>query len=129
MKFKKQNQHGVLAIVFMPLILCSAAGVFHPSQILYGIGWLLMFFAADHVLIFIKRMKRKKDYGYLKAAGLIGGTAVVLLIYPLFIEYRIIYFCLGMLPLGAITSYFSMIKDERSVIEEICAIMIFSIAG
>lgn len=129
MKFKKQNQHGAWAMVFMPLILGISAGGFHPSQILYGIGWLLMFFAADHVLMFIKRLKRKKECGYLKAAGLFGGIAVALFLYPLFVEYRIIYFFLAMLPLGAITSYFSMIRDERNIINDIVAISIFSIAG
>ncbi|WP_052256432.1 YwiC-like family protein [Salinicoccus sp. YB14-2] len=129
MKFKKQNQHGAWAMVFMPLILGVSAGGFHPSQILYGIGWLLMFFAADHVLMFIKRLKRKKECGYLKAAGLFGGIAVTLFLYPLFVEYRIIYFFLAMLPLGAITSYFSMIRDERNIINDIVAISIFSIAG
>lgn len=129
MKFKKQNQHGAWAMMFMPLILGIAAGGFHPSQILYGIGWMLTFFAADHVLMFIKRMKRKKDYGYLKAAGMFGAIAVLLFIYPLFVEYRIIYFFLAMMPLGAITSYFTMIRDERNIINDIVAILIFSIAG
>ena len=129
MKFKKQNQHGAWAMVFMPLILGIAAGGFHPSQLFYAAGWLLMFFAADHVLMFIKRMKRKKDYGYLKAALMFGAIALLLFIYPLIVEYRIIYFFLAMIPLGAITSYFSMIKDERNIINDIVAISIFSIAG
>ena len=129
MKFKKQNQHGAWAMVFMPLILGIAAGGFHPSQLFYAAGWLLMFFAADHVLMFIKRMKRKKDYGYLKSALMFGAIALLLFIYPLIVEYRIIYFFLAMIPLGAITSYFSMIKDERNIINDIVAISIFSIAG
>ncbi len=129
MKFKKQNQHGAWAMVFMPLVLGIAAGGFHPAQLFYMAGWLLIFFAADHVLMFIKRMKRSRDYGYLKAASLFGGIALILFIYPLTVEYRIIYFFLFMVPLGAVTAYYSKIRDERNMINDIAAILIFSIAG
>lgn len=129
MKFKKQNQHGAWAMVFMPLVLGIAAGGFHPSQLLYMAGWLLMFFAADHVLMFIKRMKRSKEFGYLKSASLFGGIAILLFLYPLVVEYRIIFFFLAMMPLGMITAYYAKIRDERNIINDIAAIMIFSIAG
>lgn len=53
MKFKKQNQHGAWAMVFMPLVIGMVAGGFHPAQLFYMAGWLMIFFMADHVLFFI----------------------------------------------------------------------------
>ncbi|GAB3071437.1 YwiC-like family protein [Salinicoccus sesuvii] len=128
MKFKKQNQHGAWAMVFMPLLIGIAAGGFHPAQLSYMLGWLMMFFMADHILFFIKK-RRKNTYGYLYAASLFFLLSVVLFIYPLVIEYRIFYFFLAMLPFGAVNAYFSYQKNERNIINDLSAIIIFSIGG
>lgn len=128
MKFKKQNQHGAWAMVFMPLVIGIAAGGFHPAQLSYMMGWLMMFFMADHVLFFIKK-RRSNTYGYLGAAGLFFILSIALFIYPLIIEYRIFYFFLAMLPLGVVNAYFSFRKNERNIINDLSAITIFGIAG
>lgn len=128
MKFKKQNQHGVWAMIFMPVILGMIGSEFHFSQILYLAGWLFIFLAADHVLFFVKRFKRK-EYDYLVTALVFGLASAVLFIWPLLTEYRIIYFFLAMLPLGAVNVYYAKNKDERNIINDMTAILIFSIAG
>lgn len=128
MKFKKQNQHGVWAMIFMPVILGMIGSGFHFSQILYLAGWLFIFLAADHVLFFVKRFKRK-EYDYLVTALVFGLASAVLFIWPLLTEYRIIYFFLAMLPLSAVNVYYAKNKDERNIINDMTAILIFSIAG
>lgn len=128
MKFKKQNQHGTWAMVFMPPIIGILANGFNISQVLFIIGWLLIFFAADHVLFFIKTLRRKQ-YGYIKSAILFVSIAALLFIYPLILDYRIIYFFLLMIPFGLINAYFSKKKDERNILNDVSAIIIFSIAG
>lgn len=128
MKFKKQNQHGVWAMIFMPVVLGMIGSGFHFSQVLFLIGWLLIFLAADHVLFFIKRLKRR-EYEYLSAAMMLALISAVLFIYPLLAEYRIIYFFLSMVPLGLINIYYASNKDERNIINDMTAILIFSVAG
>lgn len=128
MKFKKQNQHGAWAMVFMPLVIGIFANGFHISQLFFMMGWLMIFFAADHVLFFIKNL-RKKQYGYLKASLLFMILSAILFIYPLIVEYKIIFFFLLMIPLGLINAYFSKQRDERNIINDISAIIIFAIAG
>lgn len=128
MKFKKQNQHGAWAMVFMPLVIGIFANGFHLSQLFFMLGWLMIFFAADHVLFFIKNL-RKKQYEYLKTALLFILISAVLFIYPLMVEYRIIFFFFLMIPFGLVNAYFSKQRDERNIINDIVAIVIFSIAG
>ncbi|WP_428417485.1 YwiC-like family protein [Phocicoccus schoeneichii] len=128
MKFKKQNQHGAWAMVFMPPIIGILANGFNISQVLFIIGWLLIFFSADQVLFFIKTLRRKQ-YGYIKSAILFASIAAILFIYPLIVDYRIIYFFLLMIPFGFINAYFSKKKDERNILNDVSAIIIFSMAG
>ncbi len=128
MKFKKQNQHGAWAMVFMPLIIGMVAGGFHLSQLFYMAGWLMIFFMADHILHFIKRFKRK-EYGYLKAAALFFAAAALLFVYPLITEYQIIFFFMAMIPFGMVNARYAYIKKERALVNDVAAIIIFSIAG
>lgn len=128
MKFKKQNQHGAWAMVFMPLVIGMVAGGFHPAQLFYMAGWLMIFFMADHVLFFIKK-RRKGEYGYLKAAVLFFVLSAALFIYPLMVDYRIFFFFLMMLPFGAVNVYFASIRNERNIFNDISAITIFALAG
>ncbi|CAD2076096.1 YwiC-like family protein [Phocicoccus pinnipedialis] len=128
MKFKKQNQHGAWAMVFMPPIIGILANGFNISQVLFIIGWLLIFLAADQILFFIK-MLRKKQYGYIQSAVLFASIALVFFIYPFIVDYRIIYFFLTMIPFGIVNGYYAKKKDERNILNDVSAIIIFSIAG
>lgn len=128
MKFKKQNQHGVWAMIILPVILGMMAGGFNFSQVLFLAAWLLLFLSVDQVLFFIKRWKRK-EYEYLKSALFLGLLSFVLLIYPLITDYRIIYFFMAMIPLGIVNMYFAKQKDERNILNDVAAILIFAIAG
>jgi hypothetical protein len=128
MKLKKQNQHGIWAMIAAPVILGMAAGGFHFSQVLYLVGWLMMFFSVDHFLFFTKRFQRR-EYPYLVAAAFFMILSILFLCYPLIEEYRIIYFFLSMLPLGLINMYYAKNRDERNIINDAAAILIFSISG
>lgn len=127
-KFKKQNQHGAWAMVFMPPILGIVAGGFHVSQLFFIVGWLFIFFAADHVLYFLKRIKRK-EYEVLNSALLFTSLSLLILIYPIVTDYRVIFFFLCMIPFGILNAYFSYTRDERNMLNNIAAIIIFSLAG
>ena len=127
-KFKKQNQHGAWAMVFMPPLLGMVAGGFHASQLFFIIGWLFIFFSADHILYFFKRFKRK-EFEILNSALLFGVISLLFLLYPIVVEYRVIYFFLCMIPFGIVNAYFSFKRNERNMLNNISAIIIFSLAG
>ena len=113
-------------MVFMPLILGIAAGGFHRHKCTESVGCSC--FCGDHVLIFIKRMKRKKDYGYLKAAGLIGGIAVLFIYIHCSLSTGS-YISSGN---GAIRSDNQLFFNDQRREEyhnDIVAILLFSIAG
>lgn len=127
-KFKKQNQHGAWAMVFMPPVLGIVAGGFHVSQLFFIIGWLFIFFAADHILYFFKRVRRK-EFEILNSTLLFAVISLLFLLYPIVIEYRVIYFFLCMIPFGIVNGYFSFKRNERNMLNNISAIFIFSLAG
>ncbi|GGB00631.1 hypothetical protein ERX37_08465 [Macrococcus hajekii] len=127
MKFKKPNQHGAWAMLIMPFLFGIFAGQFSLYHIPFIIGWFLVFFATDHLLLYVKQ--RKKQIGYVKMAGLLACLAALALLIVVNHQPVLIVFFLIMLPFGYINLMFAKNRNERHVMNDISAVVIFSIAG
>ncbi|ULG72496.1 YwiC-like family protein [Macrococcus brunensis] len=127
MKFKKPNQHGVWAMLIMPFLFGVFAGEFNLFHLLFILGWFLVFFATDNLLFYIK--KRKKDNGYLLSAGMFGVLAALCLGVLILRQPSLLFFFGMMIPFGGLNIYFASIRDERNVLNDLSAVIIFSIAG
>ncbi|PKE39752.1 YwiC-like family protein [Macrococcoides caseolyticum] len=127
MKFKKPNQHGAWAMIIMPVLFGMFATKFNIFQLLFFAGWFMTFFFADHFLFYVKQ--RKKQIGYLKCALLFLFIAAICYIPIIIYEYKVMMFFLAMLPFGIINYFFAKARNERHIINDFSAVMIFSIAG
>lgn len=127
MKFKKPNQHGAWAMIIMPVLFGMFASDFNFYQILFFIAWFLIFFFIDNLLLYIKQ--RKKQLGYLYGSLLFLGSAILLLLPVLLYDLRILLFFMMMIPFAIINLYFASKRNERHILNDLSAIVIFSIAG
>ena len=127
MKFKKPNQHGAWAMIIMPVLFGMFATKFNIFQLLFFAGWFMTFFFADHFLFYVKQ--RKKQIGYLKCAILFLLLSAVCFIPVIIYEFKVLMFFLAMLPFGIINYFFAKARNERHIINDFSAVMIFSIAG
>ncbi|UBH09128.1 YwiC-like family protein [Macrococcus armenti] len=127
MKFKKPNQHGAWAMIIMPVLFGMFATKFNIFQLLFFAGWFMTFFFADHFLFYVKQ--RKKQIGYLKCALLFLLIAVICYIPIIIYEYKVMMFFLAMVPFGIINYFFAKARNERHIVNDFSAVIIFSIAG
>lgn len=127
MKFKKPNQHGVWAMLIVPFLFGIFAGKFSLFHILFILGWFLVFFATDNYLFYVK--KRKKQIGYLKSSAMFGSLAALLFIPVVIHQPKVLFLFLLMMPFAYINIYFAKMRNERHVLNDVCAVTIFSIAG
>ncbi|QUR94029.1 YwiC-like family protein [Macrococcoides canis] len=127
MKFKKPNQHGAWAMIIMPVLFGMFATKFNVFQLFFFIGWFMTFFFADHLLFYVKQ--RKKQIGYLKCAMLFLLLSAVCFIPVIIYEFKVLMFFLAMIPFGIINYFFAKARNERHIVNDFSAVMIFSIAG
>lgn len=127
MKFKKPNQHGVWAMLFMPFLFGIFAGKFSLLQLCFIAGWFLVFFATDNFLFYMK--KRKKQQGYLLSAALFDALALVCMLPVLILVPKVSALFLAMIPFAFINIYFAKERNERHILNDLAAVIIFSIAG
>ena len=127
MKFKKQSQHGVWAMIFAPIILGIIFSNVNWYHLLFVIAWTLSFMTFDHMLFYFK--KRNKRVPYLKSGLLLCIittviTSIIIVNYP-----QLIYFYLSMIPFIIMNLYFSISKKDRLIWNDIAGITNFAIGG
>lgn len=127
MKFKKPNQHGAWAMIIMPVLFGIFLSQFNFYQLLFFASWFMIFFFIDNVLFYMKQ--RKKQIGYLKGASLFLGIATLLLLPVIIHEVRTLLFFIAMMPFACVNVYFASQRNERNILNDFSAIIIFSIAG
>lgn len=126
MKLFLPKQHGAWAMLIIPFWLGVVASGFVWQHIPFFMGWTLLYLATYPILLLFKG---KKVPYYLKWAIIYFIPAVLLLLVPLWMRPSIIYFGLAMIPLFIINAYFSRKKNDRALLNDISAILSFSIAG
>ncbi len=126
MKLFLPKQHGAWAMVIIPFWLGVAASDFMWQHIPFFIGWLLLYLGTYPFLLLFKG---KKISFYIKWTLIYMVPGLVLLIIPLMKRPMIIWFGLAMLPLFLLNIYFSKKNKERALMNDLIAILLFSIVG
>jgi len=126
MKVLLPKQHGAWAMLIIPYWLCVIAAGFQWVHIPFFIGWFFIYLTTYPLLTIIKT---KKPRDLLKWVYLYVSLAIIFIAIPFMYNPEIILFSIFLLPLFAFNIYFASTNNERDLLNDICAVIVFSIAG
>lgn len=126
MKLFLPKQHGAWAMLIIPFWLGVIVGGYHWKHIPFFVGWLLLYLATYPMLLLFKK---KRLMFYTKWTVIYMVPSLLLLLIPLLERPTIIYFGLLMLPFFVINAYFTSKNKDRAFLNDISAILAFSVAG
>lgn len=94
----------------------------------YSIVFSVVLYLFSHVSIsYVHKAKTKK--GFLQAAIVYFSIAFLFGMISLLYEWRILLFLIVMIPLFIVNMYYARQKNERALLNDICAIIVFCIGG
>lgn len=94
----------------------------------YSIVFSVVFYLFSHVSIsYVHKAKTKKEF--LQAAIVYFSIAFLFGMISLLYEWRILLFLIVMIPLFIVNMYYARQKNERALLNDICAIIVFCIGG
>ncbi|MDZ5470317.1 YwiC-like family protein [Bacillus sp. 31A1R] len=128
MKLFLPKQHGAWAMLFIPFWLGGFSGGLIWQHVPFFFGWLLLYLATYPALLLFKKKKNKASL-YTKWTIIYMVPALLLLLVPLVTRPTIIYFGFVMIPFFILNAYYSSINNERALLNDISAIIVFGIAG
>jgi hypothetical protein len=126
MKLFLPKQHGAWAMTIIPFWLGVINGGFMWQHIPFFIGWLLLYLATYPMLLLFKK---KKITFYAKWTAIYMLPALLFLLVPFITMPSIIYFGFLMIPCFIINAYFTSKNKDRALMNDLSAIVAFSIAG
>lgn len=126
MKLFMPKQHGAWAMLIIPFWLGAAASEIIWQHFPFFFGWLLLYLGTYPLLLMFKR---KKIPFYRKWAFIYMIPALVFLMVPLLTTPSIVYFGFSMIPFFMLNAYFSAKNKDRALMNDLSAIVVFSIAG
>ncbi|OXS61077.1 hypothetical protein B1A99_05995 [Cohnella sp. CIP 111063] len=131
MKKKKKlvipHEHGGWAMVSVPFLVGMAAGTPQWIHLPLFAGWLLLYLASYPLLQAVKRAANRA-YMLKWGAGYALG-ALACLIPPLIDRPELAYFGIPLAALLAVNVWHSKRKSERALLNDLCAIVSFSLAA
>ncbi|PEA52665.1 hypothetical protein CON64_22475 [Bacillus pseudomycoides] len=120
------KQHGAWAMLLIPFLLSAFIGKATWQHILLFIAWLFIYLATYPFLMYMKQKRQKR---YLHWTLIYFSLAILFGIIPLTYEWRILLFAIYMIPLFFINIYFARQKNERALLNDVSAIIVFCIGG
>lgn len=126
MKLIIPKQHGAWGMLLIPFILGVLIGKGTWYHIPLFFAWLFVYLATYPLLMYVKQPRKKY---YLYYFFLYSSVACVFAIVALIYEWRILLFSIVMLPCFFINIYYSHQKNERALLNDIFAIILFCIGG
>ncbi|MEH7271754.1 YwiC-like family protein, partial [Bacillus toyonensis] len=126
MKLVIPKQHGAWAMLVIPFLLSVVLGKPTIYHIPLFLAWFFIYLATYPFLTYIKQ-RRKKEF--LQAAIVYFSIAFLFGMISLLYEWRILLFLIVMIPLFIVNMYYARQKNERALLNDICAIIVFCIGG
>lgn len=127
MKLFLPKQHGAWAMLLLPFLLGVILGTPTWWHMPLFIGWLFIYLATYPLLKCIKNQKNRNLYA--KWIWIYALPSVISLLLVLFYNQSMFYFGVSMLPFFLINIYFAKKKNERALLNDISAIVVFGIGG
>ncbi|MDA2101814.1 YwiC-like family protein [Bacillus cereus] len=126
MKLIIPKQYGAWGMLLIPFVLGILTGKWTWYHIPLFLAWFFVYLATYPLLMYVKQPRKKY---YLYYFFLYFGEACICTAIALSYEWRIVYFSIIMLPFFCINIYFSSKKNERALLNDVCAILLFCIGG
>lgn len=126
MKLVIPKQHGAWAMLVIPFLLSVILGKPTIYHIPLFLAWFFIYLATYPFLTYIKQ-RRKKEF--LQAVIVYFSIAFLFGMISLLYEWRILLFLIVMIPLFIVNMYYARQKNERALLNDICAIIVFCIGG
>ncbi|MDR5047938.1 hypothetical protein FNE59_20725 [Bacillus thuringiensis] len=126
MKLVIPKQHGAWAMLVIPFLLSVILGKPTIYHIPLFLAWFFIYLATYPFLTYIKQ-RRKKEF--LQAAIVYFSIAFLFGMISLLYGWRILLFVIVMIPLFIVNMYYARQKNERALLNDICAIIVFCIGG
>ncbi|MFC4597986.1 YwiC-like family protein [Cohnella hongkongensis] len=121
------HEHGGWAMVSVPFLTGMAAGTPQWIHLPLFIGWLLLYLASYPLLQAVKRASNRDDM--LRWGAAYGAGALLCLLPPLVGNPSLLYFGIPLAALLAVNVWHSRRKSERALLNDLCAILSFSLAA
>ncbi|MFC5735698.1 YwiC-like family protein [Cytobacillus gottheilii] len=127
MKLFLPKQHGAWAMLIIPFWLgVAAAGDSDWRMLLLFAGWFFLYLGTYPFLLLFKRKKKKEHMVW---AAVYFTSAFLLLIIPVVQEPKLVWLGIFFIPFMLLNMYFSSKNQDRAFLNDLCAIMIFSLSG
>lgn len=121
------KQHGAWAMLLVPYLIGVIAGNPRWEHLPLLIGWVLLYLSTYPFLMSLTKRKKQSFYRGWFLTYLI--IALLFIIYPLSVNFRLLFFGLAMIPFFILNMYFSKQKNERAFLNDLSAIIAFGIGG
>ena len=127
MSVKLPRQHGAWAMLFVPFLLNVITGTPKWRHLLLLVAWILLYLATLPFFMVWKVTRNRK--AYLKRFLQWFIPAIPVLIILLFLNWKLVWFGLGMLPFFFVNIYFAKTNNERAFWNNLAVIIIFCTGG
>ncbi|MBN6189361.1 YwiC-like family protein [Aneurinibacillus sp. BA2021] len=120
------KQHGAWAMLLVPFWLGVAASAFRLGHVLLFVGWFFLY-VASYAGLMLAKGKRTKTYAGWTAVY--AALAALCLVFPIMEQPRLLWFGVSVVPLFALSLYYSAQNRDRALANDMSAILVFSLAG
>lgn len=121
------HEHGGWAMISVPFLLGMFAAGAQGMHLALFAAWLLLYLSSYP---FLQSLKRSANKGYwIKWGSLYGVAALVCLIPALIDTPLLLYFGIPLCLLLLVNVWHTKHKSERALVNDMCAILIFSLGG
>ncbi|MDD9149591.1 YwiC-like family protein [Sporolactobacillus sp. CQH2019] len=129
MKLSVPKQHGAWAMLFVPYWLEASAAHFTWPQFVTFFAWVSLYLSVYTGFSLLKTNNQTKKKQYKQSFLIYSAIAFVLIVCSLLSNWLILLVGCCMLPFFCINIYYAKRKNERSLVNDIAAVCIFSIGG
>ncbi|WP_438492604.1 YwiC-like family protein [Paenibacillus sp. IHBB 3054] len=116
------NQHGAWAMLILPFLFGVASSKGQFIHIPLFVCWLLIYLFSFPLLQWVKTGKLER---YLQPMRVYGILLLPFILYLVIAEPKLLGFVLPLVPLFAVNLYYAKTKNERALLNDICAILAF----
>lgn len=121
------HEHGGWAMVSVPFLLGMWIGTPQWLHLPFFLAWLFLYLSSYP---FLQAIKRKVNRGFWIRWGVLYGVlALLCLLWPLFNYPELWYFSIPLVLLLSINIWHTKRRSERAILNDLSAILIFSLGG
>lgn len=126
MKLLISNQHGAIVMALMPFLYGMLTSQFIWQHLFLLLAWCCLYLMTYP---FFNLFKGRNLALYKKWTLIYGGASFIFALPTFYYNWHIIYFLFAILPFSLVHIYYIKQKNERALLNDINAIIIFAIAG